>query len=170
MSPSKITALEPQAHLRKYLSRIKSLNSVFDFKIVLASDKKGFVNIKVPYYFGLANDTASAFVSDAESKQSSIIPFSSVKISKVESIIIDDLFTHLDFIKIDVEGHELEVLKGASNLLNNNNAVALIEVTQNRDQIVEFMSNLGYKICAYSLSQNLDKVRNLIFEKGSPHH
>jgi hypothetical protein len=109
-------------------------------------------------------------VSDAESKQSSIIPFSSVKISKVESIIIDDLFTHLDFIKIDVEGHELEVLKGASNLLNNNNAVALIEVTQNRDQIVEFMSNLGYKICAYSLSQNLDKVRNLIFEKGSPHH
>jgi FkbM family methyltransferase len=170
MSPSKITALEPQAHLSKYLSKIQRLHSNFDFKILLASDKKGIVNIKIPYYFGLANDTASSFVTEPTHEQSLNKPYSSFRISKVESIIMDELFTLADFIKIDVEGHELEVLRGASNLLRSNNAVVLIEVTKNLDQIVVFMSNLGYKICRYSPSQNLDKVRNLIFEKGSPAH
>lgn len=39
---------------------------------------------------------------------------------KVPCRRLDELITHIvDFIKIDVEGHELSVLKGASKLLNN---------------------------------------------------
>ncbi len=38
----------------------------------------------------------------------------------VESFCKENTINHIDFLKIDVEGHELSVLKGASELLNNN--------------------------------------------------
>jgi FkbM family methyltransferase len=51
-----------------------------------------------------------------------------------------------DLIKIDVEGHELKALLGASTLLRTVRPVVVAEVGQNkREEVVEFMKGLGYE-------------------------
>ena len=54
-----------------------------------------------------------------------------------------------DFIKIDVEGSELAVLKGAERTLQENRPALLIEGGERVD-IERFLSTLGYRRCVYS--------------------
>lgn len=55
-------------------------------------------------------------------------------------------FKGIDFLKIDVEGFEINVLKGAANTLRTNKMVVLIEVfTQNQQQVDLLMKEYGYK-------------------------
>lgn len=52
----------------------------------------------------------------------------------------------VSFIKIDVEGHELEVLKGAANTFTNNRPIVLIEIKpHNIDEVSLFFSQLEYE-------------------------
>jgi FkbM family methyltransferase len=84
------------------------------------------------------------------------IPFEKFKVSKREQICpvqTLDRFTagrkDIDFIKIDVEGSELKVLKGATNTLLNNDAVLLLEILNNDIdnalRIIEFLKIYSYR-------------------------
>jgi FkbM family methyltransferase len=65
----------------------------------------------------------------------------------------------VDFIKIDVEGHELEVLKGAFKTISSNMPVILVEIKdKNVDSVTEFLSGIGY---------NRKKLEDIIGIKGS---
>lgn len=52
---------------------------------------------------------------------------------------------HVDLIKIDVQGWELEVLQGAKNIIKDQHPWVIFEVNQDIDQCCEFMENLGYE-------------------------
>ncbi len=80
----------------------------------------------------------------------------------VETCTLDELVEteklhKVDFIKIDTEGHELFVLKGAMNTLRKFHPVLLIELADisliqqgcNSGQIWEFLAALNYKIYLY---------------------
>ena len=61
-------------------------------------------------------------------------------------------FTHVDFIKIDVEGYELEVLKGAVETIHANKPTILMECKEFNPPrnggtalAVAFLANLGYR-------------------------
>ena len=170
-NPSNIVAYEPQPNLKKYLKRLKSLSSRFDFKSVGVSNISGDINIEVKYYFGLADDTSSSLV---EKNGHSLINsflyrfFVTSKFFSIKTVRLDDEASKVDFIKIDVEGHEIKVLQGAINLLTNSNAVIFIEVTNNIDEIICLLTSLDYTLCKYC--QNIDQPRNLIFEKNVPIH
>ena len=82
-----------------------------------------------------------------------------VKITEtIDSIIIKAGFSQPDFIKIDIQGHELEALKGASNALKKCE-LCLLEVTvmnvgRNEPLILEvlnFMNQRDYQL--YDISQ-----------------
>jgi FkbM family methyltransferase len=64
---------------------------------------------------------------------------------EVEMITIDSLnLPRVNFMKIDVEGHELEVLRGAEQVLCRFRPYLLVEVTS--PKTVEYLSSLGYAL------------------------
>jgi FkbM family methyltransferase len=74
----------------------------------------------------------------------------------------------VDFIKIDVEGHELEVLRGARRTLQECSPVLLVEVKEpNLEAVIGFLKDLGY------INQPLERIlpatskENLFFVKKS---
>jgi FkbM family methyltransferase len=65
-----------------------------------------------------------------------------VKIQPLDSFGIKEV----DFIKIDVEGHELEVLQGARKTISSNMPVILVEIKdQNIVCVTEFLTEIGYQ-------------------------
>lgn len=51
----------------------------------------------------------------------------------------------VSFIKIDVEGHEVDVLRGAADTISKNQPIVLVEVKeQNRDRVSSFFRDLSY--------------------------
>jgi FkbM family methyltransferase len=76
-----------------------------------------------------------------------------VHIIEVPVMRLDDL--HLDnvgFVKIDVEGHELAVLRGAADTLTRNRPALFIEAEERHHPhavaaITEFLADLGYRGC-----------------------
>ena len=55
-------------------------------------------------------------------------------------------FKRVDFIKIDVEGMELEVLNGASKILKRSRPVMLIEqIKTDTNQLEQFLKDAGYQ-------------------------
>ncbi len=80
----------------------------------------------------------------------------SVTISRLDDFQVQDV----SFIKIDVEGHEMEVLKGASETIAAHRPHLLIEVREeNLNQVSEFFAPLKYRIC---------QLQDLIQVSGSP--
>jgi hypothetical protein len=72
----------------------------------------------------------------------------------------------VDFIKIDVEGHELKVLEGAKETLSKHSPLVMVEILKdipgglvNAIEIGQFMAKLGYKLM---LRHNED----FLFSKG----
>ena len=64
-----------------------------------------------------------------------------VRVRPLDSFSLQDV----SFIKIDVEGHEADVLRGALNTIATNQPVLLVEVKEhNRDSVSSFFRNLSY--------------------------
>jgi FkbM family methyltransferase len=92
------------------------------------SDHIGTASMRVPHY--------------AESKGENLYEARIVNDSqgefRVETVTIDSLqLSRVDFIKIDVEGHELEVLRGGRGTLEREHPTLMVEVTSQRT--VEFL-------------------------------
>jgi hypothetical protein len=50
------------------------------------------------------------------------------------------------FIKIDVEGHELSVLKGAAQTLRRHRPSLMIEITQNLGEVGQLLGQMDYEL------------------------
>ena len=64
-----------------------------------------------------------------------------------------------NFIKIDVEGAEYDVLMGAKHILNKANAI-MIEISRNENNVFGLLKNLGFK-----KMNVLKKSKNFFFVK-----
>lgn len=65
-------------------------------------------------------------------------------------------FTDVDFVKIDVEGYELFVLKGAENTIQQNRPLLQLEIVAHQcrkfnyraEDLIEYLRNLNYRVCS----------------------
>jgi hypothetical protein len=57
----------------------------------------------------------------------------------------DEQLTNVDLIKIDVQGWELEVLRGSEQIIKQQQPWVIFEVNQDIDVCCEFMQNLNYE-------------------------
>ena len=87
---------------------------------------------------------------------------STINVVCLDEYCIQKGMTLIDFIKIDVEGFELDVLKGALNLLTRKN-INVIQLELNRSLInsgttqqdlISFVEKIGYTFCNYDFKIN----------------
>jgi FkbM family methyltransferase len=115
---------------------------------VAVSDETRTVNMVIPRYASGGSNFYEARISRKSSRGKKSI--------RVPGIRLDDLFAHLpriDVVKCDVEGHELNVLRGAATLLQRHRPAWLMEVSGNPDEpssnaaeVVDLMRSEGYEI------------------------
>ena len=96
--------------------------------------------------------------------------FDSFEEFNVNSKKIDDFkFENIiSFIKIDVEGHEMEVIKGGVDLINKFKPSLMVEIEEKHSkkpilETINFISNIGYKVFCLKDKElvNIEMIDNL---------
>jgi FkbM family methyltransferase len=93
-------------------------------------------NSLVPDFEGLARNASIAFVE------------SQVRTRQVKTTRLDTFFSRecVDFIKIDIEGHEYRALEGAAGIIEKCHPVMMVEVQADRAPIFDMFTALGYQL------------------------
>jgi len=136
----KVIAFEPNRALTRDL-----LNADFEsvtVSHVAVSDKAGTGTLRIP-------KKGAFFLSGWASLEDQLdLDPDAVQEMAVETVRLDDLVLQdVGFIKIDVEGHEVELLKGAHNFFQRNKPVCLIECRErNKAAVDEYFAGLGFML------------------------
>ena len=100
-------------------------------------------------------DSSRNYVQDSTLRKNSIdrSRLKNIEIKSIDDLYYNDLLKKPDLIKIDVEGFEYRVLKGAKRLLTEISPKVVIEIhdVENGLLVSNFMSKIGYsmKILGY---------------------
>ncbi|WP_113661851.1 FkbM family methyltransferase [Pedobacter nanyangensis] len=169
---TKILMLEAQEGKSIYLNKVKEKsNQSIDFKIALLSDV--IKEVEFNEY-----ETASSVYKEDNETNAKVVR---LKTQRLDDLLTNTEFEKPDFVKIDVQGAELDVLKGALNTLKSVEFV-LIEVSflniykgaPLAHEIVQFMAQQGFVIydIASLMRRPFDKALNqsdfLFIKEKSP--
>ena len=104
-----------------------------------------------------------------KSKNYSVIEKRDIKVSTLDEIFLNEKISHPILIKMDVQGYELEVLKGANDLLKKTDYLLLevseSEMYQNQPTekiIIEYLKNFNFEIYR---SNDWLKIQNTNFNQ-----
>ncbi|MBU3558519.1 FkbM family methyltransferase [Polynucleobacter sp. Nonnen-W13] len=146
-----VIAFEAQERIYYALAGNITLNNCFNAKAVLAAVGaiEGEILVPVPDYF-----TPSSFGSLEIRKKSTTefigqeIDYTEENCIRTRMTSIDELnLKRLDFIKIDIEGMEMEALVGGENSINEYKPMLMIEkIKSNESEISKFLKKFGYLI------------------------
>jgi FkbM family methyltransferase len=146
-----VLAIEAQERIYYALAGNIAINNCFNAAALNAviTDKPGVIMMPqldylVPASFGsleLRKSSNTEFIGQP-------VDYSEEKLRPVQGITIDSLAApRIDFIKIDVEGMELEVLAGAAQSIAKNKPVLLIEtIKADAAKLCEWLIARGYKV------------------------
>lgn len=148
-----VYAYEPNPAMRQLLKRAVADNvTVSD---VALSDHTGEAEFAVPKTANsYGNNAGSLEVGQLESGEANLVRFK-VPIRRLD----DENLTNVGFIKIDVEGHEREVLLGAQQIIARDRPVLLMEIMESltgedADENIRFVERMGYQ-CFVLVGQRL---------------
>ncbi len=147
----KVFAFEPLPSAFQQLSRIQS--DRLEIHNVALSNKVGSSVLKMPFDTAMNdyNDGHSSLEPSSLKQVYSKFPnrFTHEKEFTVQTQKLDDFnLSNVTTIKIDVEGHEIEVLEGGKETILSNKPSLLVEIAWNKrgtDECVRFIQDLGYK-------------------------
>jgi len=164
----KIYSFEPNPHVFKKLrSRFKSNNRVRLFNFGLG-EKEGLFKLCVPVYRGFEFDGLGSLSADFDdSWLSEKILFYNKKHLHIREMNceikrLDDLNLEPFFIKLDVEGFELEVFRGGEQVIKKAHPIILVESGEKDEAIRRFLGQFGYKLYRYH------EGNFIAGERGSP--
>jgi FkbM family methyltransferase len=122
-----VFSFEPHPSNRVVLGKLAKARPNVQFRPVAVSDTAGSAEMQVPV-FGNRHVTAQSSIAHGFDGQSGV----RVEKVSVPTVRLDDEIgdRQIDFIKIDVEGHEISVLRGASAMLRKYLPPMLIEIEQ----------------------------------------
>ncbi len=143
----KVVAFEPQPVLAKYLKRACAESGLENVVIEAAgcSDVSGTLSLAIP------GDGTS---SPGASFEQAVAAREQCRFVTVPVVTLDDYFSRetrpVGALKIDVEGHELSVLKGAKELISHHKPTIVCECEERHltsgsvSDVIEFVQSMGY--------------------------
>ncbi len=142
-----VIVFEPGANNLPYLRR--NLSPYANIELVEAGvgDRSG----KTTFHLEDLTGQNNSFVNDFEGYRANAeyafrAPTKSVE---VEILTLDEFVRGRaapDFLKIDVEGFEYEVLRGGREMLAHARPMIMVEVQRNQKEVLELLTGLGYKL------------------------
>ena len=159
----KVYAFEPGSKHFNYLSKV-----IFWTNIELVNSAVGAVSEKMTMY--TAGMDEDALHTATLSRSNPVSSASNVVETSVQQISLDSFFEvqinkgdSIDFIKIDVEGYELEVLEGGRRLIEVFHPLIICEIEWRHNsrykEVFQFLFDLGYE-CEYFAYGRLNKLPN----------
>jgi FkbM family methyltransferase len=151
----KFHAFEPQRIINYQLCAniiINSLDNVYTYELAL-SNKDDQLNLVMPDYAKETN--IGAFSIDTEVRSNEYECATTSVTNKIDLVPLDFFaFSDVKLIKIDVEGHELEVLQGGLETIKANNYPPIIFEAwtwkpwyqEKRKALLDYLEGLGYQI------------------------
>ncbi|MES2761521.1 MAG: FkbM family methyltransferase [Bacteroidota bacterium] len=152
IDPKNIYLFEPEKKLNRQLKAIFNDCNVIDIAL---SDTNGTHQFKIPVINGVADNCLSSLeVDNKEDNETESIIYE-VRTNTLDAFTSEKNISP-DLIKIDVEGHELSVLKGAEKYIESHHPTLIIEIEQrhhkniNIDSVFESFKQKGYNCYYYS--------------------
>ncbi len=152
-----VIAFEAQERLFYALAGNITINNCFNARAVWAAvgATAGIIKVPVPDYFAPSSFGSLELRPTGQTEFiGQTIDYSHDKCVDVRMTAIDDLaLPRLDFLKIDVEGMETEVLAGAINSIEKHHPHVLVEkVKSDEAAITTFFEQRGYKLFPLGLN------------------
>jgi len=152
-----VIAFEAQERIYYALAGNITINNCFNARAVFAAvgAEDGELLVPVPDYF-----SSSSFGSLELRKKSGNefigqeIDYSEAACNRIKMTSIDNLdLARLDFIKIDIEGMEIEALVGAKNSISKFKPQLMIEkIKSNENEILKFLEEFKYQIFPFGVN------------------
>jgi FkbM family methyltransferase len=136
-----VIAFEPDPANFKYLVKNKELNDLHNVTLVnkgVSSEIREF-----EFYQDITTGRTSSIETDAWHPNATIL--NKLTISAITLKEAYNVYGKPDLIKCDVEGHELEVLKGAGDVLVNKPIIILEVQEYNRKQVERILLDFDYR-------------------------
>ena len=176
----KVHSFEPNPIIFKYINKNlkKFIKNIHLYNFALSNQNKT-INLKIP--IRNSNSNKEIFEEYYEMGRATIHNennFENYENFEIQTKTIDELSfdNKISFIKIDVEGHELEVIEGAKNTIKKDKPILLVEIEKQytKKEVAEsinFINSLGYKSYFFDKKDlkstnelnNLDSFNNFIF-------
>src|SRR5262245_6915082 len=146
-----ILSIEANPCHQRALERTKAALDRFDYKLMAAGERRGELVLHTPVFRGIALTAYAAMDrNEAEQRVHEDMPSSRGKVRFIETVVlvvpIDDLTLTPDFVKIDVEGFEIEVLRGMMATIERCKPVFMIEFDPGQAaSLIDMLLPFGYR-------------------------
>ena len=156
---AKVISVEPQPLMAELIMANVAINEL-GHKVIMHHGGLGAENttINIPMLNYSEVNNYGAYSLDMEAPNDHKFP---IPIKTIDQLIKDHNLKKVDFIKLDVEGMELDVLKGAIDTIDLNRPVMLVECDKedSGSAVLEYIDDLDY---------DMYWLRTLLWQNGNP--
>lgn len=151
----KVVVFEPSFENLKYLTKnVQNVNASLRNNIQLVQKGAGDVIGELDFYIDPISGQNNSFVKDFDgfktSRELSAEQDADVKVVKVPVITLDSFFENEsllpNFVKIDVEGFEWNVIQGFQKTIERGHPSLMIEIQADADKLIPYFKSVGYTI------------------------
>ena len=144
--PANIYGFEPNKNL---FLNLKKLFRKVNLSNIAISDVSKNARLKIPIINNKPYEARGTLNLDFKEIDEDDFTLINIKKESLDDYVTENKISKIDFIKIDVEGHEFQILKGALATLKKFQPSLLIEIEQRHhqfpiSQIDDFLFELGY--------------------------
>ena len=154
LKPENIYAFEPNQQLFKRLKRLFPKVNLLSFAL---SDVSTIAEFKIPVINGEKVHTRGTLQTSIKEKNEEKTILQKVEVKPLDDLVFDKTQTNklnlknLDFIKIDVEGNEMQTLRGAKKTIEKFKPILMVEMEQRHHKenlwtLISEIADWGYSV------------------------
>lgn len=163
-----VIVFEPGSNNLPYIRKNTKSNTCISLIEKAVSDHTGMVKFYIENLTGQNNSLLEKYDGFEKNKYNAGICSCEYTVVEVPCTTLDDFMLQGQLpppyiIKIDVEGNELKVLKGMKNILEKDDVILMVEVTENSGDVFSLLVDAGFQV----FRSNKNPVSNSRNMKGN---